>query len=242
MIEAIKTRYNDITFRSRLEARWAVFFDILGIKYFYEYEGFKLDPLPEINFKKFITIFLNKDQLWYLPDFYIPKQEKFPENCYFEVKPTLEALIEDDEKLFRLSYYKNTMVGILMDIPIINEIMYDIHGDSFSIIEGKEITKNFLQKYLHLRSSEVMMEAYYNGEGRKTHYFHFTKCIDCDTYYINGTTGARDGRYCINCGKDLSNYDECGYNEDNRMSTYANNACKELFNAYQLARQYQFSY
>jgi len=39
-IKAIETVYNGYKFRSRLEARWAVFFDALGIEYEYEKEGF----------------------------------------------------------------------------------------------------------------------------------------------------------------------------------------------------------
>ena len=36
MIKAVQTEYNGYKFRSRLEARWAVFFDTLGIEYEYE--------------------------------------------------------------------------------------------------------------------------------------------------------------------------------------------------------------
>lgn len=42
MIKAIETRYAGYRFRSRLEARWAVFFDALGIGWEYEPEGFEL--------------------------------------------------------------------------------------------------------------------------------------------------------------------------------------------------------
>ena len=42
-IKAIETVYNGYRFRSRLEARWAVFFDAAGIEYEYEPEGFSLD-------------------------------------------------------------------------------------------------------------------------------------------------------------------------------------------------------
>lgn len=54
-IKPIETIYNGYRFRSRLEARWAVFFDDMGIKYEYEHEGF------EINGEK------------YLPDFLLPE-------------------------------------------------------------------------------------------------------------------------------------------------------------------------
>ena len=32
-IKAIETKYNGFRFRSRLEARWAIFFDSIGLKY-----------------------------------------------------------------------------------------------------------------------------------------------------------------------------------------------------------------
>lgn len=41
-IRSIETRYNGYRFRSRTEARWAVFFDTLGIRYEYEKEGLSL--------------------------------------------------------------------------------------------------------------------------------------------------------------------------------------------------------
>jgi hypothetical protein len=71
VIAAIQTQYNGLLFRSRLEARWAVFFDTCGIKYCYESEGFSL---PSGN---------------YLPDFYIPNQPSFRHNdngLFVEVK------------------------------------------------------------------------------------------------------------------------------------------------------------
>jgi hypothetical protein len=42
VIAAIETRYAGCRFRSRLEARWAVFFSHLGMAWEYEPEGFKL--------------------------------------------------------------------------------------------------------------------------------------------------------------------------------------------------------
>ncbi len=53
-IKAIETRYKGCRFRSRLEARWAVFYNALGLKWEYEKEGFEL---PSGR---------------YLPDFYLP--------------------------------------------------------------------------------------------------------------------------------------------------------------------------
>lgn len=59
MITAIETEYKGYRFRSRLEARWAVFFDALGIKWQYEPEGFEKDVKGRI--------------IRYLPDFYLPE-------------------------------------------------------------------------------------------------------------------------------------------------------------------------
>lgn len=53
-IKAIETKYRGYHFRSRLEARWAVFFDALGARWEYELEGFSFDGIA------------------YLPDFFLP--------------------------------------------------------------------------------------------------------------------------------------------------------------------------
>lgn len=41
MIKPIETYYNGYRFRCRIEARWAVFFNKMGIEYRYEQEGIK---------------------------------------------------------------------------------------------------------------------------------------------------------------------------------------------------------
>ena len=59
MIKPIETQYNGLRFRSRLEARWAVFFDTLGVEYEYEPEGFELPSgaryLPDFRVKCYGT-------------------------------------------------------------------------------------------------------------------------------------------------------------------------------------------
>jgi hypothetical protein len=57
-IKPIDTLYKGYLFRSRLEARWAKFFDALGIQWEYEKEGYDLG-----------------DAGWYLPDFWLPQVE-----------------------------------------------------------------------------------------------------------------------------------------------------------------------
>lgn len=67
MIKAIETVYKGYRMRSRLEARWGIFLDVLGIEWEYEREGFTL-----------------QDGRGYLPDFWLPS---FGGGMYAEVKP-----------------------------------------------------------------------------------------------------------------------------------------------------------
>ena len=73
-IKPIETVYNGYKFRSRLEARWAVYFDESEIEYEYEPEGFELS-----------------DGTLYLPDFYLPWFK-----CFVEIKPK-SISFEDEE-------------------------------------------------------------------------------------------------------------------------------------------------
>ncbi len=65
--QAIETKYNGYKFRSRLEARWAKFFDALGVKYEYEPEGVDLyyngKYLPD--FRLFGKYYLEVKSQWY---------------------------------------------------------------------------------------------------------------------------------------------------------------------------------
>ncbi len=69
-IKAIETSYKGYRFRSRLEARWAIFFDAMGFLWEYEKEGYSLPSGP------------------YLPDFFVtvPTQRKGNNQCWVEVK------------------------------------------------------------------------------------------------------------------------------------------------------------
>lgn len=74
-MRSIQTSYKGCRFRSRLEARWAVFFDHLGLEWAYEPEGFVLP-----------------DGTRYLPDFYLPSLK-----AYVEIKPKLASFDEEWE-------------------------------------------------------------------------------------------------------------------------------------------------
>lgn len=76
-IQAIETSYGGARFRSRLEARWAVFFDEMLIDWEYEPEGYET---PEGR---------------YLPDFRIYLRRGKPA-ALFEVKPQYASTKADD--------------------------------------------------------------------------------------------------------------------------------------------------
>lgn len=77
MLTALETRYAGRRFRSRTEARWAVFFDYAGIKWEYEPAAFnvtrRLEPW-------------NETTRGYLPDFFLPES-----GVFVEAKGTLDA-------------------------------------------------------------------------------------------------------------------------------------------------------
>lgn len=70
-VRAIPTRYKGYHFRSRLEARWAVFFDAIGLEYQYELQGF------EVGFDH--TSEGGPGCSRYLPDFYLPDSKVWVE-------------------------------------------------------------------------------------------------------------------------------------------------------------------
>lgn len=79
----IPTFYNGYYFRSRLEARWAVFFDTANIEYQYEVEGYQTEYGEK-----------------YLPDFFLPKTQ-----TWVEVKGDPLAIAKDINKFLRLHYF-----------------------------------------------------------------------------------------------------------------------------------------
>lgn len=78
-LKAIETKFDGHRFRSRTEARWAVFFREIGLNYEYEKEGY---ILPSGK--------------WYLPDFWLPDL-----GLWFECKG-LDPSVEELEKTIAL--------------------------------------------------------------------------------------------------------------------------------------------
>src|SRR5690242_16488708 len=108
-----ETYYGGCEFRSRIEARWAVVFDTLGIDWVYEPQHYELgvkyhwDDEDEEEFRELLSDAWDEEeraeikreawwkkheQYMYLPDFYLPDFE-----CWVEIKgkpPTREEEIK----------------------------------------------------------------------------------------------------------------------------------------------------
>lgn len=101
MIKPIETRYKGYRFRSRLEARWAVFFDALGLHWEYEPESFELP-----NGQR------------YLPDFKVRYPGRAPNEVHyewFEVKPDYRISDRDYSKLLQFAEHMDRI--IVLDGP-----------------------------------------------------------------------------------------------------------------------------
>ena len=137
-ITAIQTEYKGYRFRSRLEARWAVFFDACHVNWEYEPEGF---ALPNGQF--------------YLPDFLLHGcAGRSPSDLYVEVKG---KMTETDAKKIRqfssINDFERQEISnpilVVAGIPYGNDIRdievfcQDLGYDGFPGINGGPYPFNF---------------------------------------------------------------------------------------------------
>lgn len=101
MIKTIQTEYKGYLFRSRLEARWAVFFDAIGAEWEYEPEGFC------------------ENGVYYLPDFRVKcwgyrepfSIEEESSDLYIEVKNDTGKISKAEcDKIATFSHYKPILI------------------------------------------------------------------------------------------------------------------------------------
>jgi hypothetical protein len=152
-MKAIETRYNGHRFRSRLEARWAVFFDWLEVEWEYEPEGFELN-----NGTK------------YLPDFYLPK---FEGGCWVEIKP----YYGDWRKAAAFCFEANQPIWLAHGKPG-NDSYTLLLGRSENVLN-----RNFIDPNDDIDEKELDLQCYFDmliecvpcaSEGRREHrmYWH----------------------------------------------------------------------
>lgn len=191
-IKAIETSYKGYRFRSRLEARWAVFFDAMGWEWLYEHEGYQ------------------SDNVRWLPDFYLPQHD-----LLVEVKP--DWLLVDDQELYKLSaildyhqgpdFLYNPGGGILLldgipfcefgdgrplfyglvwlkgVMPVLYDICYPhIHSASRTIFDGWDKNVGFLIK-------DTLKDSERNGDPVLEYRHPF------DFNFVYGCRSARSARF-----------------------------------------------
>lgn len=93
-IRVIETVYEGFKFRSRAEARWAVFLRALNVPFQYEAEGFDCDGT------------------WYLPDFWVPTWQAF-----IEIKNNPTNMRDGFDLCDRLARLSNKTVLLINGIP-----------------------------------------------------------------------------------------------------------------------------
>lgn len=144
-MKAIQTQYNGYHFRSRLEARWAVFFEAINLAYLYEPEGFEDEEknvryLPDFHFHSGLRILGDSE-----PNY----------NVRVEIKPSLEISDVEREKI--ATFLKETDDYILLiggdpslktqmrllrkdgavwEVPFVGWTQYS--DDSFGLVEVDE--------------------------------------------------------------------------------------------------------
>lgn len=108
-VTPIETYYNGYRFRSRNEARWALFFDELHIPYDYEPEGFDLG------------------NVWYLPDFHLTNglilhefQPTQLSQIWVEVKSSPELTDEERQKIAQFVLQTDHHVLLIAGQPDVN--------------------------------------------------------------------------------------------------------------------------
>jgi|SanBayMetagenome_1026888.scaffolds.fasta_scaffold06400_2 hypothetical protein len=108
-ISAIETRYNGIQFRSRLEAKWAAMFDLLGWEWVYEPTDFK----------------------GWIPDFAIHGIR----TIYVEVKPVDEFPHDAAAKMDRSGCYERMLI-VGGRAPFQATVPHDMSADCEFMAEG----------------------------------------------------------------------------------------------------------
>lgn len=115
--KAIETKYCGYNFRSRLEARWAVYLDAVGLSWEYEPEGFELEGER------------------YLPDFLI--KLGITHQFWLEIKkaPTSWSLLDSPGKDYeteirkakKLAFFTRSNVVFGFGLPSFNHSLYGVY-------------------------------------------------------------------------------------------------------------------
>lgn len=143
-IAPIPTFYKGIKFRSRLEIRWAVFFDRLSWDWLYEPKRFKLTSST------------------YLPDFYFPDVK-----MYAEVKPDQLNEIERRKCIELSEFMIDNPILQLIGVPELSSIKTIINGGNGDSVIPVELGSKFYPLFYYSvfnafdfdKTTEAILEA-----------------------------------------------------------------------------------
>jgi hypothetical protein len=180
------TRYDGCKFRSRVEARWAVFFNVINIDWRYEPEGFDLP-----------------DGSAYLPDFYFPNvsaRTTEDNGLWCEIKgrdidgadsweqepfPTVSQLVEktktpaavltgeiENQNQHEVNYHgiaDNGEVNAGVDWPMLFMMCEECSRVKFEFREGNYMSCEVCGGYCHPKHDRLQQAAMKAGEARFEH-------------------------------------------------------------------------
>jgi hypothetical protein len=172
-IRAIETEYNGYRFRSRLEARWAIFFRAINLDYEYELEGFQMDDIR------------------YLPDFYIPSIDR-----WLEIKGQ-PLSIPEIKKCEEFCYRKgkdDIKFSILIGAP--QPVMYQDEGTGQHLLGVMEYTWEWTTSKLYPENTRILAQ----GIVREEYYSRFIPAIwkvqnVTDEQLMDAAKKAREARF-----------------------------------------------
>jgi hypothetical protein len=136
-IQAIETVYRGYRFRSRLEARWAVFFDTLGIDFDYEPEGYDLAAAG-----------------YYLPDFYLPDLK-----LWMEMKP-MPATHDEMWKAKTFAELSGQNIAIVQGRITTPTLGYTDYGDPFYLSAASYDATLFYGNFEGVSGGDLFLMGY----------------------------------------------------------------------------------
>ena len=174
MIKAINTKYKGYNFRSRLEARWAVYFDSLGIKWEYEKEGYHFE-----------------DGTRYLPDFWLPEV-----NMWAEVKGQ-ELTEKEMDKVEKLVWNTHHPCLLLVGIPerksydsifiendVTGEPMKDNSEETGYMCQGEFVEYPGTETESNLMMNNFALSNYHNYPKNENRFYSaFDECEINEEYF-----------------------------------------------------------
>lgn len=229
-IKPIETIYKGYRFRSRLEARWAVFFDALDVKWEYEPEGFDLGDAGK-----------------YLPDFHLPDHR-----LWIEVKP--DRIESDDFGRIAAFARRAPIVTVTFTASDIEKgraahdwnednAPWDRVGTTRRVREAVWIASGFpyatFDQYGYGESLSYVLIGMHGAKGNLPHYFDssgyymgvFVQCRGCDYIGIETRNGHFPGYNDEEMSGGICHSEHSGYGGSPKLKA-----------AYAAARRARFEY